>query len=152
MAFLDRLAAPVRGWEERRTLRHERTRADEELLATRLPPPRLAWRIQELLDPDNRIDLGRSLTDVVHSADERLLPSASPLDRVAVRACRAELLELASRLVDLNRDATPRGVLMADRLLQDGSGSLYGHGEPRRLRLELKRILGALDGSDQVVG
>jgi len=72
-----------------------RRRADAELLATSLPSPRLAWRTEELVAEDRRIQLGRSLIDVVHAADERLLPGASPLNRNSVRARRAELLQLA---------------------------------------------------------
>ena len=46
-----RLLAPVRGWEVRRALRAARRRADEEILATRLPSPRLAWRVEVDLLP-----------------------------------------------------------------------------------------------------
>ena len=143
-----RLLAPVRGWEARRALRAARRRADAELLTTRLPSPRLAWRTEELVGEDNRIELGRSLTGVVHSADERLLPSASPLDRGAIRANRVELLVLAARLCDLSRPVSPRGVLLVERLLQDGSGPLYGADTPNRLGAELRRALAALDGDD----
>ena len=143
-----RLLAPVRGWEARRALRAARGRADGELLATRLPPARLAWRTAELISEDSRVDLGRSVTDVVHSADERLLPSASPLDRAAVRETRAQLLELAARLCDLSRPVAPRGVLLVDRLLLDAAGPLYGKGAPRALRLAIGRALAALEGND----
>src|SRR5947209_8438846 len=139
-----RLLAPVRGWEARRALRAARRRADAELLSTRLPSPRLAWRTEELVDADNRIDLGCSLTDVVHSADERLLPGASPLDRGAIRTTRAELLALAARLCDLSRPVSPRGILLVERLLHDGSGPLYGGGASNQLRTELRRALAAL--------
>src|SRR5882762_6581105 len=109
-----RLLAPVREWEARRALRAARRRADAELLSTRLPSPRLAWRTEELVGENSRVELGRSLTDVVHSADERLLPSASPLNRASIRARRAQLLELAARLYDLSRPVAPRGVLLVD--------------------------------------
>ena len=143
-----KLLAPVRSWEARRTLRAARRRADAELLTTRLPSPRLAWRTEELVSEDNRIELGVSLTDVVHAADARLMPSASPLDRGAVRGVRAELLQLAARLCDLSRPVAPRGVLLVDRLLVDGSGPLYGQGSPNRLRAEVADALSALDGND----
>lgn len=143
-----RLLAPVRGWEARRALRAARHRADAELLSTRLPSPRLAWRTEELVGDDNRIELGRSLTDVVHSADERLLPSASPLNRASIRVVRAQLLELAARLCDLPRGVTPRGILLVERLLQDGSGPLYGQSAVNRLRAEVREALVALDGAD----
>jgi hypothetical protein len=88
------------------------------------------------------------VTDVVHSADERLLPSASPLDRCAIRASRVDLLMLAARLCDLSRAVTPRGVLLVERLLHDGSGPLYSRGAPDELGAALRRALGALDGDD----
>jgi hypothetical protein len=143
-----KLLAPVRSWEARRALRDARRRADAELLNTRLPSPRLAWRTSELVAEDNRLELGLSLTDVVHAADARLLPSASPLDRGAVRGVRAELLQLASQLCDMSRPVTPRGVLLVDRLLVDGSGPMYGRGSPNRLRAEVADALAALDGTD----
>src|SRR5581483_10253753 len=130
-----RLLAPMHAWSERRALRAARRSADEQLLASRLPSPRLAWRVAELTAPDHRIDLGRSLSDVVHASDERLLPSASPLDRAAVRSSRAQLLDVASRLFDADRDVTLRGVLLVERLLRDSAGPLYGRGASRRLRL-----------------
>jgi len=140
-----RLLAPVRGWEARRTLRAARRRADAELVASRLPSPRLAWRTAELVDADNRVELGRSLTAIVHAADERLLPSASPLDRNAVRAARAQLLSLAAHLFDLSRPVTPRGVLIVERLLVDGTGPLYQAGSPNRLRAVVSDADAALD-------
>ncbi len=142
-----RLLAPVRSWEARRAIRAARRRADAELLGTRLPSPRLAWRVDELLAEKNRIDLGRSLAGAVHAADERLLPSASPFDRGAIRECRAQFLELAAHLCDLDRPATARGVLLAERLLVDGNGPLYGRGGTPLLRREIDRAKAALDGA-----
>lgn len=108
----------------------------------RLPSPRLAWRSAELVANDHRLDLARSLTDAVHGADERLLPAASPLDRGAVRACRPELLELASRICDLDRPVRPRGILYVERLL--ARGPLYAPTSGDRLRREVERCLAEL--------
>jgi hypothetical protein len=143
-----RLLAPVRGWEARRALRAARRRADAELLTARLPSPRLAWRTEELVAGASRAELGRSLTDVVHSADERLLPSASPLNRGSIRELRAQLLELAARLYDLSQPVAPRGVLLVERLLYDGAGPLYSGSTPNRLRAEVRQARAALDGDD----
>jgi hypothetical protein len=140
------LLAPVRGWEARRALKAARREADAELLASQLPSPRLAWRIEELVDDENRTDLGRAVTDVVHAADERILPGASPLDRGAVRTCRPELLGLASRLHDLRTPVRARGVLLVEHLLDDSSGPLYGRGDPFHLREAVKRARSELDG------
>jgi hypothetical protein len=143
-----RLLAPLHDWEARRALRAARRRADAELLSTRLPSPRLAWRTEELVADGNRIELGRSLTEIVHSVDGRLLPGASPLDRGSVRERRAPLLQLAARLYDLSRPIAPRGALLVDRLLTDGSGPLYGRRASRELLVEAERALAALDGND----
>ncbi|HZU19779.1 MAG TPA: hypothetical protein VE982_01040 [Gaiellaceae bacterium] len=139
-----KLLAPVRTWEARRALRAARRTADDELAATRLPPPRLAWRAAELTADANRLGLARSLTDVVHASDERLLPTASPLARAAIRECRPELLALAGRLFDLSLPVTARGVLLVERLLTDGSGPLYGSGDSKRLAEAARRAQAAL--------
>ena len=141
-----KLLAPVRSWEARRTLRGARRRADEELSATRLPPPRLAWRAKELVADEHRTDLARSLTDVVHAADERLLPTASPIARVAVRECRPQLLAIAARLFELSKPVSARGVLLVEELLKNGSGPLYGRGDRERLHVAVSNILAVLDG------
>ena len=129
---------------ERWALRSARRDADEQLLETRLPSPRLAWRVAELTSPENRVFLGRKLSDVVHAADERLLPGARPLDRAAIRENRAQLLDLASALFDRDRTVSARGIVMIERLLDDSRGPLYGRAEPRRLRLELLHVREAL--------
>jgi hypothetical protein len=144
-AVLKRVRAPLHGWEERRALRAARRLADAELIVTRLPPLRLAWRWRELVADEHRLALGRSLTDVVHNSDERFLPSASPVDRGAVRACRAQLLDLAARLCDLDRPVMPRGVLLVERLLEDTAGPLFARAGTPRLALELRRTRSALE-------
>lgn len=141
-----RLASPFRQWEERRALRAAREAADAEILATRLAPPRLAWRSAELLDPAERIELVRALTSAVHDSDERYLPGASPLDRPSIRACRTQLLELGSRLSDLDHPVTPRGIVAVHRLLEDSQSPLYGHGDGSALRAAAERALRFLDG------
>jgi hypothetical protein len=146
------LVGLIRGWKARRALAAARRRADAELLASPLPSARLAWRTEELVAEDRRIELGRSLTDVVHAADERRLPGASPLNRGIVRERRAELLELAARLCDLSRPVAPRGVLLVDRLLSDGSSPLFGRRAPNRLLVEADQARAALDGTDVAAG
>jgi hypothetical protein len=136
---------PYREWQARRALRAARQAADAELIVTRLPSPRFAWRTRELVSDEHRLDLGRSLTATVHSADERFLPSASPLDRGAVRACSSQLLELASRLLDLERPVMPRGVLLVERLLSGRESPLYARVEHARVREEIARTLLALE-------
>jgi hypothetical protein len=143
-----KLLAPVRSWEARRALRDARRRADEELAATRLPPPRLAWRAAELVADVNRIDLARSLTDVVHAADERLLPAASPIARTAVRECRPQLLSIAAWLFDVSKPVSARAILLVEQLVTDGTGPLYGRPDASRLLTTATRILALLDGAE----
>jgi hypothetical protein len=137
----------MRGWEARRALRAARRRADDELAATRLPPPRLAWRAAELVATTNRLALARSVTDVVHAADERLLPTASPVARGAVRDARPQLLDLAACLFDLDRAVSPRGILLVERLLTNGTGPLYGDTSSQRLVAAVATARAALDGA-----
>jgi hypothetical protein len=131
-------------WREHRSLQSARRDADEQLLDSRLISPRLAWRVAELTSLAHRVDLGRALTEVVHAADERLLPGARPLDRAAIRKNRSQLLDLASTLFDRDRAVAARGVVMIEHLLDDSRGPLYGHSEPRRLRVELLHVREAL--------
>ena len=112
---------------------------------TRLPSPRFAWRTRELVSDEHRLDLGRSLTATIHGADERFLPSASPVDRGAVRASSSQLLGLASRLLDLDRPVMPRGVLLVERLLSGTDSPLYARVEQTRVREEIARTLSALE-------
>lgn len=128
---------------ERRALRAERRRADAELISSRRPSPRLAWRIAELVSDDFRVETARRLTDIVHAADERFLPGASPVDRGAVRECRAQLLELAARVFDTARPVAPRGVLLVQQLLE--GGPLYGNGRAPRLKRDLEAAREALE-------
>jgi hypothetical protein len=141
----ERLLAPVRGWEARRALRAARARADGELIATRLPSPRLAWRTAELVSDAHRIELARDLTELLHAADGRLLPGSAPIDRLAVREARAQLLLLAGRLSDLDRAVAPRGILLVERLF-DG-GPVYGRNGGPRLARAAKDALEALERS-----
>jgi hypothetical protein len=141
-----KLLAPVRSWEARRARRGAPRRGDDAIAETRLPPPRLAWRAAELVADDHRTDLARSLTDVVHAADERLLPAASPIARAAVRGCRPQLLAIAARLFEVSKPVPPRGVILVERLLTNGSGPLYGRGDPERLLVAAAGIVAVLDG------
>lgn len=134
----------LKSWSDHRTLREARRRADEQLLASRLASPRLAWRIAELTAPKHRDELARALADIVHAADERFLPGAKPLDRSAIREARAQLLELASWLFDSDRSVTPRAVLLVARLLDDSGSPLYDTRARPGLIVQLGEIRKAL--------
>lgn len=129
---------PIHGFKARRELRSRRRAADADLIDAPAPPPRLAWRAQELTCDANRLDLARSVMDLVRHADVGLLPGASPANRVAVRSARSELLSLASRLAALERPVVPRGVLLAEQLVIDARSPFYDRdrdGEARQLTL-----------------
>jgi hypothetical protein len=109
----------------RKALRAKRAAADADLARRERPPLRLAWRVEEHVNTKNRLDLAHSLRSLVRDARPSYLPSASPFNRLAVRAESEELLALATRLADLERPVAARGVVLLDRLLTDGSGPLY---------------------------
>ena len=91
----------------------------------KLPPLRLAWRVEELVAPKNRLDLAHSLRSLVRDSGPRYLPNASPVNRIAVRAESETLLALADRLADLTRPVAARGVVLLERALDESSGPLY---------------------------
>jgi hypothetical protein len=136
---------PLRELQQRRALQAERRLADNELIASTLPTTRLAWRALELTSVEHRLAVSRDLTNAVHEADGNRLPGASPLNRVAVRTARPQLLALASRLADLETDVLPRGVLLADRLVSDTHSPLYDRARADRARADAERALAALE-------
>jgi hypothetical protein len=140
-----RVTQPFKELQRRRALQAERRAADEELIASVLPSPRLAWRVHELVAPEYRLGVSRGLTDVVHEADGTRLPGASPLNRAAVRSARPQLLALASRLADLEAHVLPRGILLAERLVADSHSPLYDRACADRARRDAERALAALE-------
>jgi hypothetical protein len=126
-------------------MREARKDADREILRSAVPSLRVMWRAAELVAPKRRLELARSLRRLVREADPRFLPSAAPVNRVAVRVCGDLLLETAARLEDLDRPISGRGVLMLDRLLVDGSGPLYEFGPADKLIDALEAAEAALE-------
>jgi hypothetical protein len=72
-----------------------------------------------------RLMLGDSVREIVSAVSPRLLPGASPLNRVALRPYCAELTALADRLDDLDRPVSLSGMHAVRRLLTDPDGVLY---------------------------
>ena len=138
--------APVRRLRARRELVAARRTADAELLATALPSPRFAWRTNELCSDEHRRALAESLVQVVRASETRYLPSASPLNRVAVREQLALLLQLAAALAETERRVPPRGVLLVERLLTESKSPLYGRVSATELRTALTDAMNALEG------
>lgn len=98
-----------------------------------------------MLSTKNRLDLAHALRLVVRDASPRYLPAASPVNRVAVRAESDAILEIAIRLADIARPVSARGVVLADRLLTDGSGPLYDRERVGGLPAYLDSTLNALE-------
>jgi adenine phosphoribosyltransferase len=59
-------------------------------------------------------------------------------------------LEYGKDTLEIHRDAIGRGhrVLLVDDLLGDGTGPLYGRGEPAKLAAAAEHILSVLAGDD----
>lgn len=101
------------------------------------------WREQELTSTQARALRRRQIERIVRSASADRLPSASPVNRGAVRGSSGLLRALAGRLDD-GRPVSARGVLYVDQLLGDPASPLYGeHAE--LLPRAITRVLGALD-------
>jgi hypothetical protein len=145
VAAVTSLLAPIRRLRERRELGAARRAADAELVEQRLPSPRLAWRTNELVADDHRRGLAQTIVDLVHASEGRYLPSASPVNRGAVRDDADLLLRIAATLAELKRPIRPRGVLLVERLLTDGSSPLYARERAPQLRRALEDALAALD-------
>jgi hypothetical protein len=129
----------------RRALRAARWEADTELAHRTTAALRLAWRVEELVSTKNRLDLAHALRSLVREANVLYLPGPSPVNRVAVRAEADAILAIAERVADLDRPVGPRGVVLSDRLLTDGSGPLYDRERVDELPAYLDSTLDALE-------
>jgi hypothetical protein len=87
-----------------------------------------AWRVDELTSRRERKRLGRSVRSIVPELSAGRLPGASPLNRVALRPYRSELIALADRLDDLDRPVSAAGVLAVRHLLTEPGSALYARG------------------------
>lgn len=110
-----------------------------------LPLPLLARQRERLLDPRTRERLACSFEDLVHTATRwhKILRASPPVWSVQlVRELASDLSAIAALL---RADATDaRGVVLAKRLLLDGSSPLYGAAADE-LRVALRQIADALD-------
>ena len=94
--------------------------------------------------PRVRRRLARSVRGVVPKLSASRLPGASPLNRVALRPCCAELLAIADRLDDLDRPVAPVGIRAVRRLLTEPGSALYAR-DGLDPRFELRSVLRSLD-------
>jgi hypothetical protein len=115
--------APV-GLRLRTALSHRRL--DRQIAAgCALTSPELALRARRLTDPRSRRELAGSIRGAVRSVERPMdRISAAMVDRTAVKHGRAALLDLADQLELANR-VTPRGVLLAGKLMSDGLSPMY---------------------------
>ena len=92
-----------------------------------------------------RKSLARSLEGVIRSLDPRLLPGASPLNRSGLWLYVPELRTLATRVGDLRRPVSRRGLDLVHDLLTDGGSPLYDRDRIGELPETVKSILVALE-------
>jgi hypothetical protein len=146
-AALFAVAALVRALRARRELAGIRRAVDRLILD--LPgggdvSELVQWRAHELVDPDRRDALAHELDRVLRQLDPAHLPSSSPLRRAAVRPHADLLRSIGDRLAD-DRPVTPRGILLARRLLRDASSPLFREADDGELARTLARVRGALE-------
>lgn len=96
------------------------------------------------MSPKNRLDLAHALRSLVRDSSVPYLPAASPVNRVAVRGESDAILDLAARLAEVERPVAARGIVLADRLLTDGTGPLYDRERVDELPAYLDATLHAL--------
>ncbi len=73
------------------------------------------------------------------------MPGALPLNRLEIRSQIGLLRALESRLADLSRPVTPRGVLLVERVLTEPGSPLYAHGQRDQLAQMLSEACAALE-------
>jgi hypothetical protein len=116
-----------------------RASLDAQLLEGRNPhtSPELELRAAQLTRWAERRRLSAAFRDAVREAEwpmaRRGLSPRVPVNRRAVLTCRAQLEELADRLVAVEHPR-PRGVAIARWLLVDGAGPLYARARADQLR------------------
>src|SRR6266540_2446181 len=116
--FWDRILARIRA----RTL-------DERLLAGARPEESrlLMARSAILLDPENRSDVAKALTEMLDAAEHARMNYM----RAQLVLRDFELVKARSQIRDLtdalegNAPVSPRGVILADRLIRDGGSPMF---------------------------
>jgi hypothetical protein len=133
-------AAVVRRAQVSAEQRTARRVADDRILHRQGVP---VWREQELCSARARASRAKEVRRLVRAASADRLPSASPLNRSAVRTNAALLGRLTDRLAD-DRPVNARGMLYVDQLLRDPASPVY---DERNLLLAraITRVLGALE-------
>jgi|GEM_PF-1448396 len=113
----------------------------------------LALRARQLTDEATRRSMARSLRGVVEYVDHRShRPVITPvvIDPPAVRAGRRAILDLADTL-EWRTEVQPRGVLLARKLLTDGTSPLFNRASRRNVTEAVWEIEDALDNEGPTV-
>jgi hypothetical protein len=141
------VAGTIRTFHDERELAAVRRSADR--LIVLMPSNRDAselvrWRSRELTARSSRDALAREIDRLLRSVDGARLPSAAPVQRVAVRRER-ELFAAARDSVAGQRPIAPRGVLLLRAVLHDPASPLYTDETEQFLGSAVRRALGALE-------
>jgi hypothetical protein len=109
--------------------------------------PELSLRASQLTRRRQRRAVANSLEEVLRTAqgDGPRRTACPPLARRDIRACRAALLQLAQVLRE-ESEADATGVVLARRLLMDGTSPLYVYGRDDELWHSARRASAALEG------
>ena len=140
-------AALVRAAQQARELQRGRARADRLILQGQeraRPPAVVQWRAEELTGTRHRQLVEAAAQRTLQHASGGLLPSASPLNRCAVREHEELIRLLAARLGD-ERPVAARGVLLAQHVLGDPESPLYDVDAGEDLGAALRHVLHALE-------
>ena len=133
-------AAALRRAQFARGRRSARRVADERILRGHGVP---LWREEELVSAHARASRRIEVERIVRAASADRLPSASPLNRRAVRQSAGLIEALEARLAD-DQPVSAAGMLYVDQLLRDPASALYSdHDE--LLPGAITRVLGALE-------
>ena len=135
--FWDRLLARLRA----RTL-------DERLLAGAPPEESrlLMARSAIVLDPENRSDVAKALTEMLDSAQHarvNYMRAQVVLRDFELVKARSQILELAE-VLEGDAPVSARGVILADRLIRDGGSPVFW-GSNQSVPAALSDVRAALD-------
>jgi hypothetical protein len=102
---------------------------DERLLAGARPEDSrlLMARSAVLLDPDNRSDIAKALMEMLDAAEHarmNFLRAQVVLRDFELVKARSQILDLAE-VLDGSAPVSPRGVILADRLIRDGASPMF---------------------------
>ncbi len=116
---------------------------DDRLLSGELSPDtgRGKARAEQLLSTHHREESAKALRDLIEEAEKprpSLFNANLQVHRMAIRESRAMILTLARELEEL-AVVNPRGVILADRLVEDGGSPAYAVEDHGQLAGAVKR-------------